>query len=161
MPPPPKAPGTRARRNRSSTAAVIKADPDLEIPPLPPHPEAEREVDWHPLAVAQWEAIWRSPMAPEFDDSDIHGMVVVTMLYHDFYTAKTARQRAELAAEIRLSGQRYGSSPLDRRRLQWEIERTEDAQQRGRRRRGADGSTPERRPDASGGDPRGILRAIK
>lgn len=156
MGPPPKAAAARARRNRQSTAAVIARDPEMRAPKLPPHPDAEDGVDWHPLAVAQWKAIWQSPMAPEFDDSDIHGMIVVTMLYHDFYTAKSARQRAELAAEIRLSGQRYGSSPLDRRRLQWEIEKTEDAQQRGRRRQ------PEpAKPAGPVVDPRGVLRAIK
>jgi hypothetical protein len=37
-----------------------------------------------------------------------------------------------LAAEIRLQRQCFGLTPLDRRRLQWEIERAEAAERRDR-----------------------------
>lgn len=158
--PPPKAPGTRARRNRTSTAATIKADPSLRVPRLPQHPRADEGYDWHPMTAAMWKEAWHSPMAPEFVDADKHGMFVYALLIDDFWTVKSARQRAELAAEIRLSGQRFGFSPIDRRRLQWEVEKAEDAQQRGRRRRG------EPAPAAEGNgsdltDARAVLRAIK
>jgi len=41
--------------------------------------------------------------------------------------------RKDIGAEIRLQGVRFGLSPIDRRRLQWEIEHTEEAQHRGQR----------------------------
>ena len=51
--------------------------------------------------------------------------------------------------------QRYGLSPMDRRRLQWEIEKSEEAVEKGTKRRTtAKASTPQ-----SKGDPR-CLRAI-
>jgi hypothetical protein len=65
----------------------------------------------------------------------------------------------ELAAEIRLSGQRFGISPLDRRRLEWTIAQTEEAQDRGRRRRGQT-EEPTKPPPLAANDPRAVLRAL-
>lgn len=147
--PAPKHPSTRARRNRTSTASTLQADPKLKAPELP-------DQAWHALTVSWWRDVWSSPMAPEFDDSDRHGLFALAMLVNDFWTAETARERRDLAAEIRQQGQRFGLSPIDRRRLQWEIERTEEAQEKGTRRRAA--STP--RGASQTKDPRGILRAV-
>lgn len=158
--PMPKQPGSRARTNRSSTATTLTANPSARVPKLPPHPGLEEGHDWHPQVTAMWKDVWKSPMAAEYDESDKHGMYVVALLYDDFYTATTPRLRAEIAAELRLSGQRFGFSPIDRRRLQWQIEQTEDAQDRGRRRRGATAkATQEPAPPVSK-DPRAILRSI-
>lgn len=95
-------------------------------------------------------------MAPEFDASDRHGLFALAMLVDDFWMAVTPRDRRDIAAEIRQQGQRFGLSPIDRRRLQWEIERTEAAKDQGTRRRAA-------KPPAVTGppaDPRAILRAV-
>lgn len=159
MPPAPKHPGARARRNTSSTASVLISDPEVEIPPLPGHPFAEDDEDWHPNAKAMWADLWSSPMAPEYADSDIHGMYVLLALYDDFYKATSFSARAKIAAEIRLSGQRFGTSPLDRRRLEWTIAQTEEAQDRGRRRRGQ-GDQPAKPPPLAANDPRAVLRAL-
>jgi len=102
-----------------------------------------------------WRDIWASPMAPEFDGSDRHGLFMLAMVVDDFWTAESATGRKEAAAEIRLQSQRFGLSPMDRRRLQWEIERTDEAQAKGERRR----SAGERKPSA-GGDPRKGLYAV-
>jgi len=104
------------------------------------------------MTEAWWEDLWRSPMAPEFDPSDIHGLYLLATLVNGFWEHPSK----ELAAEIRLQRQCFGLTPMDRRRLQWEIERASDAQERGTRRR-AQSSTP---PDASGGDPRNVLKAV-
>ncbi len=151
MPVPPKDPSTRARRNRTSTAAQIKRDPKLKAPSLPAR-------SWHPMTEAWWRDVWASPMAPEYDASDVHGLYALAVLVDDFWTAETHTARRDLAAEIRLQTQRFGLSPIDRRRLQWEIERTEEAQDRGSRRRGA-------RSGADGNpspavDPRSLLRSV-
>lgn len=147
--PMPKPASTRARRNRTSTAATLSADPKLKAPDLPPR-------DWHPMTLLWWADVWSSPMAPEYDDSDRHGLFALAMLVDDFWTAGTPRDRRDIAAEIRQQGQRFGLSPIDRRRLQWEIERTEAAKDQGTRRRAA--KTPaDIGPPA---DPRAILRAV-
>jgi len=120
-----------ARRNVSSTRATLAPQTgELEIPELPLPTD---DHVWHPLTLAWWAAVWSSPMAPEYDDSDIHGLYVLAMLVDGFWT----HPHWTAAAEIRLQGQRFGLSPIDRRRLQWEIERTDEAQERGNRRRSA------------------------
>lgn len=146
--PAPKDPATRARRNMTSTRATLRAVPTLKKPELPEHPDGA----WHPMTVAWWDDIWASPMAPEFDDSDRHGLFTLAMLTDDFWTASSSRDRMNLAAELRQQGQRFGLSPIDRRRLQWEIERTEEAQAKGSKRRA---SAP--MPAKSGTDPRATL----
>lgn len=147
--PSPKHPSTRARRNRSATAALLVADPQVEAPELPERP-------WHPMTRSWWADIWASPMAPEFDDSDQHGLFALAVLVDDFWSAETPRERRELAAEIRQQGQRFGLSPIDRRRLQWEIERADGAQDRGNRRRASRQQPAE--ASAPAGDPRDILK---
>lgn len=94
-------------------------------------------------------------MAPEYDDSDRHGLNMLAVLVNDYWFAETSRERMQLLAEVRQQSQRYGLSPIDRRRLQWEIERTDEAQQKGTRRRAAAAKKP-----AGGTDPRAVLRAI-
>jgi hypothetical protein len=147
--PDPKHPSTRARRNKTATAATLRADHAIQAPELPGD-------EWHPLTLAWWRDIWASPMAPEYDDSDRHGLFVLAQLVEDFWRAETVTQRKDLAAELRQQGQRFGLSPIDRRRLQWEIERSEEAQEKGTKRRA--NSAGAKNPAA--GDPRAVFRVV-
>lgn len=147
--PAPKSAGTRARRNKSSTSSTLKADAAIIAPELPAH-------DWHPMTLEWWRDLWASPMAPEYDDSDRHGLFKLALLQNDFWTAESARDRKEASAEIRLQEQRFGLSPIDRRRLQWEIEKSEEAVERGAKRRGSTRAPSK----ATGTDPRTVLRAL-
>ena len=70
-------------------------------------------------------------MAPEYDESDRHGLFMLAALVNHFWY----QPRQDLAAEIRLQRQCFGLTPIDRRRLQWEIERTDEAQAKGTARR--------------------------
>lgn len=125
--PTPRPAAERRRRNRVAGARKLSlaAAAELEVPELP----AVRE--WHPLTLAWWADVWRSPMAPEFDSSDIHGLYVLAALVDKFWR----NPAKEEAAEIRLQRQCFGLSPIDRRRLQWEIDRGEEAEQRRESRR--------------------------
>jgi hypothetical protein len=143
--PAPKHASTRARRNKASTAAMLTADHQIEAPRLP----AGR--DWHWQTESWWRDIWASPMAPEYDDSDKHGLFLLAVLVDDFWR----KPHWALAAEIRLQRQCFGLSPMDRRRLQWEIERVDEAQERGERRRRATQT-----PAETGQDPRDVLRSV-
>lgn len=124
--PAPKPAATRQRRNKTSTAAQLHADPELLAPDLP-----ERDGGWLPLTVQWWRDLWSSPMAPEYHSSDVHGLLIVAALRDDFWREPDKA----LAAELRLQHREFGLTPLSRRQLQWEIERAEDAQQRGETRR--------------------------
>lgn len=141
-----------ARQNRHSTNATLSTMPHgIEAPALP-EPD-DGDAGWHPMTVGWWRDIWASPMAPEFHKSDTRGLFLLAVLVNSFWLAPSK----ELAAEIRLQRQSFGLTPLDRRRLQWEIERTDEAQDKGAKRRA--GPAEAKAPTAKN-DPRAALSAV-
>lgn len=130
MPRLPKHPSTRARRNKTAGARTLSAVHDVETPELPDLPDWE----WHPMTERFWSDIWASPMAPEYDESDLHGLWMLAALVDQYWSAPTAG----VLAEIRLQRQCFGLTPLDRRRLQWEIDRGDEADRATRERRNRD-----------------------
>ncbi len=141
----PKDPQLVQRRNKVTTAAKLTdGTRKRRAPSLPKHR------DWHPLTIAWWRDTWHSPMAAEFLESDIHGLYLLAELVDQFWTEPTK----ELAAEIRLQRQCFGLTPIDRRRLQWEVEKVESAT-----RRQSNRTAP--RPAQPVEDPRAALRAVK
>lgn len=144
-----------ARRNKSATRATLTRDHNIEAPPLPEYGEEgeEDKGSWHPLTVQWWLDIWASPMAPEFEKSDIHGLYILAALIDTFWH----KPGKDTAAEIRLQRVAFGLTPIDRRRLQWEIERTDEAQDKGARRRASRKADPK---GEAGADAYGALRAV-
>ena len=91
------------------------------------HSEVERWVDER--VVEWWDSVWRSPMASEFLDVDRRGgLYLIADLYQARWTADSASAIANISKEIRLQEARFGLSPIDRRRLQWEVARGEEAE---------------------------------
>jgi hypothetical protein len=146
MPPVPKHPSTRARRNKVAGARQLRAVEDIEVPELPD----DAGYDWHPLTRSWWKDIWESPMAPEFDSSDVHGLYLLAVLVDQFWSEPSQA----LAAEIRLQRQCFGLTPIDRRRLQWEIDRGDEAEKKTQQRRNATKPAPAGKPKV---DPRSML----
>jgi hypothetical protein len=142
--PPPKPAHLRQRTNKKAGFAVLTEAPAGEPPPIP-NPDGR---DWHPLTVQSWEKAWHSEMATKWLDSDVEGLGRLAILWDEFYK----EPKTLTMAEIRLQEQRFGLSPLDRSRLQWEILRTDDAERRKPK--------PEL-PRRTGTDPRAILQAVK
>jgi hypothetical protein len=142
--PPPKDPRLRGRRNKTSTRAKLTAAP---APPKPDLPSRADDDPWHPQVVSFWESVWASPMADEFVEADHHGLFKLAQLEQDFWTARSPTARKEAATEIRLQRQCFGLSPLDRRRLQWEIDRGEEADSRTRKRRTSKASSSRGKKD--------------
>jgi hypothetical protein len=88
-------------------------------------------------------------MVGEYLDADIPGLVVVMELQDAFnYGDKT------VASELRLQRQCFGLTPIDRRRLQWEVGKVEGARRGGR-------SPAEMPQPTKKNDPRQVLRAVK
>ena len=161
----PKDPSVRARRNKTSTAAKLPLDgPGVEAPYLPPRivevDGEQREAGWHPLALQLWEDVWASPMVPEFLTADVHGLYVLVALTDAYWRRMEAGQvsgAAELSKEIRQQRMAYGLTPIDRRRLQWEVEKAEDASDKGRRRRRTTREQEAAADAGNGIDPRALL----
>jgi len=116
--PPPKNPATRQRANRAVTAATLAPEAVRKRTPALPRRELKGGTPrpWHPLTRAWWRDVWRSPMAAKFLRSDTHGLYLLADLVDRFWNGDVDR-----ANEIRLQCQRFGLSPIDRWRLQWNL----------------------------------------
>lgn len=155
--PEPKDPKTRSRRNRASTARTFSDDGTARPEEPPELPEIEVTVTqsdgstrqenyrWHPRTQAWWSRVWSSPMRAEFLWVDVEGLFRLALLVDRFW-----RGAVDLAGEIRLQGQLFGLTPIDRRRLQWEVGRVED------REREREPAPPKQPVD----DPRALLSVV-
>jgi hypothetical protein len=145
----PKDPAVRQRTNRASSNAKLEATERLgRLPNLPRRADGER---WHRLTVAFWRDVQRSPMAAEYLQADLHGLYVLAELVERFWRAETSTAKVSLAAEIRQQRQGFGLTPIDRRRLQWEVQRVEHA---------VKGNPPAPSRERVLGDPRAVLHAV-
>lgn len=123
--PNPKDPALRQRRNKASTRATltIAGEERTQAPRLPKREEGK---PWHALTRAWWRDVWHSPMSREYLDADIHGLYRLAALVERFWTAPSETLDARICAQE----QRFGLSPLDRRRLEWIVERAETEKKR-------------------------------
>jgi hypothetical protein len=119
--PAPKPRALRQRQNRVSTAAVLSGKGQTRRAPLLP-----KGHKWHTLTRSWWADVWQSPMAGEFLSSDVHGLYILAELINRFWENPTT----SLASEIRQHRLAFGLTPIDRRRLQWEVERVEAVRKR-------------------------------
>jgi hypothetical protein len=104
------------------------------------------------MTMAFWRDVWGSEIAPELLKVDQHGLFVLAELVEQFWEDPDPK----IAGEIRLQRQSFGLSPIDRRRLQWEVERTTEAQaRREKREKAATGRSKKRT------DPRKLLKMVK
>jgi hypothetical protein len=139
----PKNPAQRRRRNKASTAKTLVAitPGQTVIPELPARHNIDFETgeieEWHPAAEEFWTSLRESPMAAEYDRSDLSGLLIIADLTHDYWAGKRGMTKKEIAAEIRLQRREYGLGPMSRRSLQWQIEQAEKAVDQGERRRAA------------------------
>lgn len=142
--PAPKDPKLRQRRNKSATRAILPAEasPRTVMPSLP------RGTKWHPMTKKWWLDVWSSPMATEYLIADAHALMRLAILINLFWQNPDAK----LSGEIRKIEQSFGLTPLDRRRLEWQIEQTETAKDKRDRRRSTEAII------ISADDPREILK---
>lgn len=145
MPPLPK--NARARTNRSASAATLSVIHDVKPPELLP-----REIDWHSMTRRWWRELWKSPMAPEYRETDLQGLYQVALLVQDFWTAETSKERNEARLRIEKAEADFGLTPLARRRLEWQVETTEDAKAKGKKRANAQSASVQSEDATGGGD---------
>lgn len=143
----------RQRRNKTTTRATLPAEAETANAEVPPLPEISATEKWHPMVLEWWASIWRSPMVGEWLESDKKDLPILARLHQDFWTATTAAGRQYAASEIRQQAVRFGLSPIDRRRLQWEVEKGEQASQRTASRRQTKAADPKK-------DPRDVLKVV-
>ncbi len=152
--PAPKPANIRQRQNKKAGATTLSAGQLQQgIPLLPPIRI------YQALTNAWWEKVWNSPMAPEYLETDIDGLARLAMLIDNFYILVNDPlawgKAKELLSEIRLQEARFGLSPVDRSRLQWEVQKGEEAQAK---RQAA--QQPRQSSKGGGSDPRFLLGQV-
>jgi hypothetical protein len=151
MPAQPKDPSVRARRNKTTTRAVLKPQINPKVPPLP------TGVRWHPQVQAWWKRAWSSPMVPEWTESDVDALYLAARLQQQFWDPECSPNVCRgLAGEIRQLLAQCGLTPMSRRSLQWEIQRVEEGEDRAAARRA--GKAPAKKAAAKVADPRAARR---
>jgi hypothetical protein len=150
--PAPKPINLRQRRNKKAGAAKLpiynKNISKNKIPEL----QNPDERKFHPLTISWWGRVWESPMAGEYLPTDIDGLARLAILIDNYYRDPMAKNAKEILGEIRLQEARFGLSPVDRSRLQWEVQRGEEAEKKRK---------PSQSNASSRKDPRGILGVAK
>lgn len=148
MPAHSKDPSVRARRNKTTTRAVLKPAPkNPRIPALPTH------IKWYPVVRDWWKRAWSSPMVPEWTDSDRDALYLAAGLMQQFWDPETpASSRTSTAGEVRQIMCQCGLTPMSRRSLQWEVERAESAQESTAKRRAGKAAAAKKTPAKA--DPR-------
>jgi hypothetical protein len=123
MPPTPKPPGQRRRRNLSQPQwrQLPARGSDKAAPRLP-----AKDPNWLKSTRDWWKTIWASPMAAAWLEADVDALF------------RLARMR-DLEAQGKLPAtgypamqqleDRFGLSPKARRQLQWEVSQAEQAEQ--------------------------------
>lgn len=131
MPPLPKVPSTRRGHRSNSPRRVLQAVENPDIPDLPDY------VEWHDAVKDFWNSVWSSPMPQEWDESDRHNVLMASMALQTVWTGESSpTARSAAMAECRLILRECGLTPMSRRTLQIEIERADEAVERGTTRRG-------------------------
>lgn len=146
--PAPKPASIRQRTNRKAGANMLSMPEDPTVPAMP-NPDGRK---WHELTLKAWQHAWSSPMASQWLETDIDALGRLALLWDEFY--KNPGDAKKDMAEIRLQESRFGLSPLDRSRLQWEVSRGDEAERRRQQQKQA-------APKRTGTDPRSILMAVK
>lgn len=90
---------------------------DIKPPPLP------KTYRWTAKGRRYWDKVWRSPMAITFIDADLLGLERMVWLVEQIELAENTFSLNSVLSELRQLEDRFGMSPLARRRLQWDIDR--------------------------------------
>jgi hypothetical protein len=114
--PPPKSAAQRRRRNRAPAPVKLRAKPERKTPTLP------GATHYSKATRAWWATVWASPMAAVWLDADVPALVRLAGLNE---LLEQGEATAMVLAEIRQLEDRFGLSPMARRRLQWELEQVE------------------------------------
>ena len=144
--PTPKPAHLRRRANKKAGATRLDAPDDPHVPDLPT-PDRRR---FGRLARAWWRHVWTSPMSSQYLETDIDVLARIAVLVDEL---QKVPGDLDLMRELRLQEARFGLSPLDRSRLEWEIGRVDPEK------------LPTQAPTTSKKtrrkDPRSLLKAVK
>ena len=132
------------RTDRRKPGKILENQDEAKVPPMPDpedwiqvpqSPAEEGEVDFEPQwakpVVKWWNDIWTSPMSQEFVESDIHGLYMACVYFHESlnpYYKVAERLKNAQAWETTIA--KYGLTPTARESLRWQVAQGTQAQNR-------------------------------
>ena len=119
MPPLPKPPGQRVRRNKEQKEwkQLPAGGSGLTAPKLP-----TKKPTWLKSTRDKWKRLWASPMATTFTEADRIALERMALLWDEISRGNTGGGRLNAVQNLE---DRFGISPKSRRQLQWEIKQAE------------------------------------
>lgn len=103
----------------------------IEVPELPDATEWTKSGAWVKPVIAWWRDVWHSPMAPEFAESDQHGLFMAAMyLQESLNPFNDPTERLKLAQSWERALKAFGLTPNARENLKWSISQAEQAEHR-------------------------------
>jgi hypothetical protein len=150
--PAPKPINLRQRRNGKAGSVELPAPENTNKKRKTPNLQNPDGREFHKLTKDWWKRVWQSPMAGEYLPTDIDGLARLALLVDNYYKFCSSGGAKELLAEIRLQEARFGLSPVDRSRLQWEVQRGEEAEKKRK--------LPQSNVKPHKKDPRGVLGVV-
>ena len=124
MPPLPKPPGARTRRNvaQGRWRTLPPAEPFKRPPKLP-----ARRPAWLKETREWWRVVWSSPMASVWIEADVLALVRLAEMFDA--RARGTLSATEVPAMLALED-RFGLNPKARRALQWEVAQADQSEPR-------------------------------
>lgn len=112
-----KPPHLRQRRNKQLGDRVLTGGRAVQdgaaLPQLPAG-------SWHDATRSWWASVWASPLAGEYLDADVHGLLVIARLHDACWRGLDAGNvSVALAGELRLWMSLFGLDPASRGKLGW------------------------------------------
>ena len=119
MPPLPKPPGQRVRRNKdqSEWKQLPAGGSGLTAPKLP-----AKKPPYLKSTKDKWVRLWESPMAITFTEADRIPLERMATLWDEIARGDTSAGKLGAVQQLE---DRFGLSPKGRRQLQWEIKQAE------------------------------------
>jgi hypothetical protein len=122
--PDPKPKDERRRRNKPKSGEWVILTEAFKgpVPKLP----TIKNFTWEKSTRDWWKSIWRSVMATQWQESDVHGLIELAMLRQ----AMIEEGDYKLATAITQKSDRFGLTPKGRKDLRWVVT-DEDAESAG------------------------------
>ena len=130
--PPPKASGSRARRNSEPVALkVVEATPitQPELPDFDIQIDVDGEIkaqkfEW-PARTREWWRMWaESPLSADFTQTDWDFLMDTAWIHASYWSGNL-----KMASELRLRVAKFGATPEDRARLRITFAQADDAEE--------------------------------
>lgn len=111
---PPPMPTKRRRNVDPIPTTDVVDDGTYEVLAGPPLPES---VDWHPMTVALWDSLRRSPLLADEPPLGWHFLLDTALMHSTMW----GTGRWDFASEVRLRLAKFGVTPEDRARMRIKV----------------------------------------